>query len=333
MDLKKPPQFLYAYYTPFGVVAVLFLIVILVIFFHNKDFSREYAISQTPSVENATTTSPYILPKRSLPELERIRVVVSQEIAFERALIQEENASVDIIPEISLDSFARIKNTLENLPADSQKNFCEKFTTFSRTLNTVVDETGTNVQKLFTARDEKLYEDRSRRENRIKRNRDLRDVELDTYFSRIEKLATISSTTPTNPIRTDITNALGEIRYQTDTLSNQFFLDVSQQLNTYMTNINDLFSTINPKIAQILSRGKNECAEGISPRVVRLSTHAGLTVVLGKSLEKALQNIPYSKEQLSLLVQTKEVQQGTQVLAQDALKTKLESIIESISKK
>ncbi len=335
MDLKRQPKFLYTYLTPITVAVGILLSCILFIFLYNKKIVQESTLSTVAelSTETATTSVSYILPKRTLPDFERIITTVDQEIAFEQAMVQEEDTLANTIPEISDGYFTGIKKTLDSLPADDQKNFCQKFAVFSNVLNEELGETREDIEKLFDTKEKKLREGRSTKEQRVKRNRDLRDTQLNIYFSRLEKLVNASTTPHIDSIRTDIVSTLKDVRYQTDQTSDLFFSGIIELSDTYRSNLDTLFSDINPKVVRILDEAKNECGKGISPRIVRLSVNAGLSVVLNKIFDTSIHNIPYPKEQLSSLVQTKNVQQNIQSDVQTALKKRLVASMQSIPKK
>lgn len=336
MDLKRSPKFLHVYRLPLGVAVATILLYILLAYTQSIDEKNGLMTINNPNesyIDIKATTTAYILPKRALSDLEQIRATVNQEIAFEKAMSQEENTIIDIVPKIDDEYFANIKKTFAYLPSDTQKNFCQKFTTFSSTLTERLAETKETTNKLFSTKENSLVSGRTTREQRMQRNRDLRDTQLNTYFSRLEKNVSASATSSIDSIRNDIINTLEEVRHQTDLISDAFFSGIIKELNTYKSDLNNFFSYSNPKVTQILTDAKKECDKGTSPRIVRLSAQAGLTVVLNKIFEGSIYDNLYPEKQLLFLIKTKNTEQKIQEDTQTDLKGRLTDIVQSIPKK
>jgi hypothetical protein len=317
----------------FGVIALIVLS--SGIFYISKNTTNNtsslneaiYTESSTPQLTE------FILSKRGRLDFQSLVTAISQENSFESSMMYDSAVSTSSIPKITSGNLVKIEDILEALPYDDKKTFCSKLPTYSESLNKRIDDTKIKIGDLFEKRMKAISEEKKSRAVKIERNRNLRDNQIETYFSRIKSaVATSSADVQLISLQTGIQNVVRDSRDRADQSAESVLLGFTDSMNKYEGDVFLILSNFETSIAKVLSTAQKDCANGVYPRAVRISLHASLTV-LKKNLFHEFQYLQYPYDEVYKLIEARD--DSRQALGSDRsdIIRELKRIQETIPKK
>jgi uncharacterized protein (UPF0333 family) len=317
----------------FGVIALIVLS--SGIFYINKNTTSNtsslneaiYTASSTPQLTE------FILTKRGRLDFQSLVTAISQENSFESSMMYDNAVSTSSIPKITSINIVKIEDILETLPYDDKKTFCSKLPTYSESLSKRIDDTRIKIGDLFEKRMKAISEEKISRAVKIERNRNLRDGQIETYFSRLKSsVATSSADVQLINLQTGIQNIVRDSRNRADQSVDSVHLGFTDSMNKYKDDVFSALSNFETSITKVLSTAKKDCSDGVYPRAVRVSLHAGLTV-LKKNLFDEFQYLQYPYDEVNKLIETRNDSRQVLDSERSVLLNELERIQETIPKK
>ncbi len=287
-------------------------------------------IDQTKSLSAITDT--LILPRKARADFQSIISTIEQEKSFESAMVKDNETTLDNFPEINNDYFTKIMSVLDVLPTDGAKSFCSKLPEYSDLVNARIEETKGKIDTLL---DKDLGTSDTLEisvKNKKIRNRELRNSQIETYFSRIESVVATSTMVEFENIHTDILKKLSETRKGTDTATQAMDMGVRDILVVYQKGIDSIFSTFATLISNSLTGAKNDCSAKVPSNVVRLSTYASFTVYR-QNFSNLLKKSHYPKDELQRLLYARNEALKSNTALIDTLQKQLQLILSAIPKK
>lgn len=331
---KKHRLDIRTYRIPIIVVVLIILVVFIVVYKKDTVPLSSLTLSNlTDTTSLLPESTELLLSKKTRPDFQLLINTILQEHSFELAVARDDTKATSSVPAIALNTLAKIDDAIGALPVDDKKTFCSRLPTYSELLTKRIGDTRINIVNAFEKQTETMSAEYTSREKKVERNRNLRDEQVDTYFTRLRKLTATSTTNNyLGSLQTETIEMLAGSRKNTDQIINTTRLETAGMVEQYRDTVVSHIHTFNTLVSDKLSTAKKECAGGVSPHVARLNLHASL-VVMQKNLSEIFQMIQNPQSEIAVLLKNKNESVEMAGLSRLNLLTKLEQIIETIPKK
>ncbi len=311
------------------------IILSLIIFYSKKDVVALPSILS--NVISTASSIPQIdeplLSRKARSDFEFLIATVLQVNSFESSVARDDTFVTSSIPDITTNHLVKIEDTINTLPGNDKKTFCSKLSTYSELLTKRVGDAKIKIADLFEKQARTISAEKLFREKKVERNRNLSDEQIGTYFTRLKNsLATSTSYTQLSALQTEIMIVINESRKKADLSTDSVSLGARDAIDIYQKKISKNLSGFEDITSKSLATAKNDCMEGVSPRVIRLSLHASL-IVFKKNLFEAFSSVQNPHDEISKLLDVRNREIQITESGRLTLFKRLEKILETIPKR